>query len=144
MTLRLQRKPSTQNYTEGVLYIDDQYFCDTLEDRVRNLPTEQKIDGKTAIPAGTYNIEWTYSQKFRKPMPLVRNVPWFQGIRIHSGNSAEDTSGCILVGKKCNDGYLTQSRITYQKLAVKLSSAIAIRHESVKIQIYNSPSINMQ
>ena len=82
-------------YTIGKLYIDGTYFCDTMEDTVR---TGEKIAGKTAIPAGTYKVKMTWSPRFKRYLPEILNVPNFSGVRIHAGNSALDTEGCILLG----------------------------------------------
>lgn len=82
-------------YTIGKLYIDGAYFCDTMEDTVR---TGEKIAGKTAIPAGTYKVKMTWSPRFKRYLPEILNVPNFTGVRIHAGNSALDTEGCILLG----------------------------------------------
>lgn len=82
-------------YTIGKLYIDGAYFCDTMEDTVR---TGEKIAGKTAIPAGTYKVKMTWSPRFKRYLPEILNVPNFSGVRIHAGNSALDTEGCILLG----------------------------------------------
>ena len=107
MNITLNRIAKKAKYTIGKLYINDQYFCDTLEDTDRGLTqsmTEQqigskKVYGETAIPTGTYRIIISYSNKFKKQMPLLLNVPGFAGIRIHSGNTEKDSLGCILVGK---------------------------------------------
>lgn len=107
MKLLLKRIFKGEDYTIGKLYVDGQYFADTLEDTVR----EVKIKGKTAIPAGKYLILMTYSNRFKKIMPLLIDVPGFEGVRIHSGNTAEDTEGCILVGKNTIKGQLTSSRL---------------------------------
>ena len=100
MELTLKRQPSNALATLGHLRVDGVPFCVTLEDMVRDLGTEGKgkVWGQTAIPAGRYAIDITWSVKFQKDMILVRDVPHFTGIRIHSGNDAEDTLGCILVG----------------------------------------------
>lgn len=82
-------------YTIGKLYIDGAYFCDTMEDTVR---TGEKIAEKTAIPAGTYKVKMTWSPRFKRYLPEILNVPNFSGVRIHAGNSALDTEGCILLG----------------------------------------------
>lgn len=74
------------------------YLCDTLEPTYRNLAREKKIEGKTSIPFGTYEIEMRMSAKYRMTMPYLKNVPFFKGIMIHSGNFPKDTHGCILVG----------------------------------------------
>lgn len=105
MELTIKRRPSKEATTLGELFIDGVFFCYTLEDEVREDPNpttpenEAKVYGKTAIPAGRYEIDITFSQKFGKLMILVKNVPGYTGIRIHSGNDAEDTLGCPLVGE---------------------------------------------
>ena len=85
-----------KDYTEGVMLVDGKYFCYTLEDRVR--PPGVKIPYKTAIPEGTYSVRVTPSGRFKRLMPEVLRVPGFTGIRIHGGNSANDSAGCPLVG----------------------------------------------
>ena len=124
MNITLNRIAKKAKYTIGKLYINDQYFCDTLEDTDRGLTqsmTEQqigskKVYGETAIPTGTYRIIISYSNKFKKQMPLLLNVPGFAGIRIHSGNTEKDSLGCILVGKNKSVGKVLESRDTYSKL----------------------------
>lgn len=81
--------------TIGDLFINDEFFCFTLEDEIR--PGGQKVYGKTAIPAGTYEVVLTVSNRFKRLMPLLVNVPNFEGVRIHGGNTAEHTHGCPLV-----------------------------------------------
>ena len=109
MKLFLQRIAQTPEYTIGRLYIDDKVFCNTLEDPVRNLPEEQKIMHKTAIPEGIYNVVVNHSPKFKRDLPLLLDVPYFEGIRIHRGNTAKDTSGCILVGINSKKGMVLES-----------------------------------
>lgn len=116
MTILLKRIALRDTYTIGKLYIDGQYTCDSLEDRVRDLSKEKKVYGETAIPYGTYKVSWTYSPKFKKYMPLIEDVPNFQGIRIHSGNTAKDSLGCILVGENKQKGMVLNSRATVNKL----------------------------
>jgi len=105
MKLTLTRKYDYEDRTIGELFIDGVKLCDTLEDRERlfynalNKLTGTKIFGKTAIPTGTYEVVLTYSARFKKTLPLLLNVPQFTGIRIHTGNTPENTEGCILVGK---------------------------------------------
>lgn len=94
MKITVKRTFKGPEYTIGKLYIDDAYFCDTLEDTVRSI----KIAGKTAIPAGTYKVKKTMSPRFKTILPEILNVPNFTGVRIHSGNTAKDTDGCLLLG----------------------------------------------
>ncbi len=141
MNITLNRIAKKAKYTIGKLYINDQYFCDTLEDTDRGLTqsmTEQqigskKVYGETAIPTGTYRIIISYSNKFKKQMPLLLNVPGFAGIRIHSGNTEKDSLGCILVGKNKAVGKVLESRDTYSKLFSILQEAN--KKETIKITI---------
>lgn len=141
MNIILNRIAKKAKYTIGKLYINDQYFCDTLEDTDRGLTqsmTEQqigskKVYGETAIPTGTYRIIISYSNKFKKQMPLLLNVPGFAGIRIHSGNTEKDSLGCILVGKNKAVGKVLESRDTYSKLFSILHEAN--KKETIKITI---------
>lgn len=122
--LELKRKYCKDTYTIGKLYINGEYFCDTLEDTDRqldsNMSTEDikniKIKGSTAIPTGTYEVQVTYSPKFKRMMPILLDVPGYSGIRIHSGNTHKDTEGCILVGKNKAVGKVLDSKITYNAL----------------------------
>ena len=116
MKLTLKRVALKNKYTIGHLYIDDKYFCDTIEDKVRDLSKEKKIYGETAIPAGTYKVVWTYSNKFKQQMPEILNVPQFSGIRIHTGNTAKDSLGCIIIGQNKVKGQVINSRVTRDKL----------------------------
>lgn len=108
MKINLKRIYKGLNYTIGKLFIDGEYFCDTLEDADRGLNDNMDLDRIlelkkptiTAIPVGTYKILITYSPRFHQNMPLLMNVKGFDGIRIHSGNTHKDTSGCILVRRK--------------------------------------------
>ena len=109
MKLELTRIFKGRKYTIGKLFVDGRYFCDTLEDRVRNLPVEKKVMHETAIPAGTYDVRVTWSPRFRRNLPLLLGVPYFSGIRIHRGNNAGDTSGCILVGENRVKGMVLNS-----------------------------------
>ena len=116
MTLLLKRIALRDTYTIGKLYIDGVYQCDTVEDKVRNLDKEKKVYGETAIPYGTYKVSWTYSPKFKKYMTLLEDVPHFAGIRIHSGNTAKDSLGCIIVGENKQKGMVLNSRATVNKI----------------------------
>lgn len=118
MKLELIREEFTDKSTIGSLLVDGKFFCYTLEDRVRN----EKIFGQTAIPYGTYPVLITYSPRFKTNMPLLINVPGYSGVRIHSGNKAEDTEGCILVGLKKAPDYIMESRKAYSLLFNLLKS----------------------
>lgn len=118
MKLTLERKHGTKDWTEGKLFIDGVYFCDTLEDQERAV----KIPSQTAISCGHFKVILTMSTRFKKVMPLLLNVPNFEGVRIHSGNTKEDTEGCILVGKKIKDGFVGKSRDTFNLLMKKLAN----------------------
>lgn len=107
MELTLNRIYLYPDRTVGKLNVDGKYFCDTLEDTERlfwSLPNflgrliGKKIYGKTCIPRGRYRVTMAYSSRFKKRLPLLIDVPQFEGILIHSGNTVADTSGCILVG----------------------------------------------
>ena len=126
MKLHLQRTERGDRYTMGRLAIDGEPFCDTLEPTDRHLEAatmrpEQKVFGQTAIPTGTYPVVLTYSPRFKRTLPLLKNVPHFEGIRIHPGNSATDTAGCILVGRRLHSGRLTDSRQTMRQLMTTLT-----------------------
>lgn len=106
MKMTLKRIFKGNQYTIGKLYIDGEYFCDTLEDVVR----PEKIKNETAIPAGTYDVILNMSNRFKKILPLLLRVPNYEGVRIHSGNTKEDTSGCILVGENKVKGQVINSK----------------------------------
>ena len=114
MNIIIKRIFKGPDYTIGRLSIDGKYFCDTLEDTVR--APGVKIPGKTAIPAGKYKIKLTESLRFKKLMPRLENVPGFTGVLIHAGNTAEDSGGCILVGKNRVKGKVLDSRETFARL----------------------------
>jgi len=124
MKLTLKRIVFKEKYTIGRLYIDGVYFCDTIEDKDRGLNNDmglaeimvKKRYGETAIPTGHYEVEITYSPKYKRMMPEIKDVKGFSGIRIHSGNTAKDTLGCLIVGKNTVVGMVTDSRKTYYKL----------------------------
>ena len=126
--LQLKRIFKGSTYTIGKLYVNGEYFCDTLEDTDRDLKDSQnilyikskKIFGKTAIPTGTYKVELTYSNRFQKILPILIGVKGFEGIRIHEGNFAKDTEGCLLVGNNTFKGTVSNSRETLDKLLKRL------------------------
>lgn len=141
MEIRLKRIAKRQGYTIGKMYLDGQYFCDTLEDADRGLrsdmPLEKisrlKVYGQTAIPTGRYAVTLdVVSPKFKarswaRPyggkVPRLLNVPGFDGVLCHPGNDASDTSGCILVGRNTVVGKVTDSTATFHSLMKKLLAA---------------------
>ena len=131
MKLNLHRIYFGETYTIGRLSIDGEYFCDTLEDKYRDLSKEAKVYGKTAIPFGTYKVLMTYSAKFRRKLPILLNVPHFEGIRIHSGNIPEHTEGCILVGENKEKGKVLNSKKWETKLIAILEDCPNIEIEII-------------
>ena len=127
MLLALIREPSADGATIGRLSIDGRHECYTCEDVVR--PRGQKIYGRTAIPAGRYRVVVTHSPRFRRRLPLLLNVPGFEGIRIHVGNTQHDTEGCILPGQGRLAASVTQSRIAFDALFAKIEAALAAGDE---------------
>jgi len=125
MKLTVQRIIKEDNHTTGALFLDGKYFCDTMEDKDRGLYSYMnigeisniKIKSQTAIPYGRYRMRISYSPRFKKDLPEILNVPGFTGVRIHSGNTQDDTEGCILVGEKNGPGTsVLNSRKTFDKL----------------------------
>lgn len=119
MELRVERTDRSGDSTIGKLYVNDQFECYTLEDVERPV----KIKGKTAIPAGRYEVVINQSQRFGRLLPLFLNVPNFEGVRIHPGNTAADTEGCILVGETKSEGSIGQSKVAFERLFNKLKAA---------------------
>ena len=130
MKLELKRHALRETYTIGRLFVDGVGFCDTLEDKVR--PGGVKVYGETAIPAGTYKVILTHSARFGRVLPLLVDVPMFAGIRIHPGNVAADTHGCILVGVNDVKGRISRSRETFNRLFKELQNA-----DEITIEITN-------
>lgn len=130
MKLRLVRTTFTDLSTIGHLEVDGRFECFTLEDRVR----EKKIRGRTAIRAGTYDVALTHSPRFGRVMPLLLDVPEFEGIRIHPGNTPLHTEGCILVGETKAVDFIGKSRSAYRRLFAQLQQAVA-RDEAIAIEI---------
>jgi len=133
MILLLNRIAKRDTYTIGKLYIDGQYFCDTIEDKDRDLYAsmpldelkERKVQDKTAIPRGCYQITYTVSEKFKTKewakalkgeLPLLLKVPGYEGILIHPGTDENSTSGCLIVGQNKVVGKVINSQATYAKL----------------------------
>jgi hypothetical protein len=132
MNLKLVRKRLTEESTIGVLSVNGKTECFTLEDKVRAI----KLPGKTAIPSGIYEITITFSDRFKKPLPLLLNVPNFTGIRIHSGNTAADTEGCILVGQTEAKDFIAKSVAAFKPLLTKLEAAL--KKEKIFIEVVNT------
>ena len=130
MILTLQRNPSAAGCTIGRLSVDGVQQCWTLEDVVRPV----KIASQTAIPAGTYSVQVTHSPRFGVRLPLLLNVPGFEGVRIHPGNTADDTEGCILVGQDRGKAAILRSRAAFAPLLAMIEAAQA-RGEAVTIVI---------
>lgn len=153
MKIKVERRWPKPTYTIGRMYIDGLYYCNTLEDRDRGLRQgdtpasikSRKVYGETAIPAGTYGVtlnvtspkyaavSW-YWQLCRGKMPRLLNVPGFDGILIHPGNTALDSLGCILVGKNTKVGRLTESKATFKAVYKRLKEA-ADKGEEIAIEI---------
>lgn len=132
MEVLIDRAWKKDGYTISRLYVNGELFgCNTLEDTDRGLSQsmdlneikKKKVYGQTAIPSGSYECVYTYSSRFKKMLPLLKDVPGFDGIRIHSGNSAKDTEGCILVGLNLKKGMVLNSREWTNKLVSKMKEA---------------------
>lgn len=136
MELKLQRRKSSKYSTSGKLLIDSDgsyvFLCYTLEDVVRKV----KIPKETAIPAGRYEITITYSNRFKKDLPLLHDVPRFEGIRIHSGNKPEDTEGCILVGMDRGKDLIYSSRTAFDVVFAHIEASIS-NGDKVFIEVVN-------
>lgn len=119
MELVLVRNERTATSTIGDLFVDDEFCCFVLEDVVRTGP---KVYGKTAIPAGKYEVAITFSNRFQKYLPLLLKVPDFEGIRIHSGNISSQTEGCLLPGMTKSKDFVGDSRKAFNKLFAKMKA----------------------
>lgn len=152
MELFLERKYKKSNYTIGNLYIDGTFFCNTIEDKDRDLNSNmtesqirsKKIYGETAIPTGTYTIDMnTISPKFKtrswaKPyggrLPRLLDVKGFEGVLIHVGNTSKDSLGCVLVGENKVKGQVINSTITFNKL-MKILLEASLEGETITLTI---------
>lgn len=140
MRLLVQRNMTVGKATIGALSIDGVSFCDTLEDALREkagVPVKEwKIPGETAITAGVYNLSVGNSPRFGLDTLMVQQVPGFSEIRIHGGNRAVDTLGCLLVGYKTSPEFISWSQLALKKLKAIVVPAIK-RGESVQIEYRN-------
>ena len=119
MKIDIKRLHKCKYSTIGELTIDGLWECYTLEDLERDV----KIKGETAIPKGTYKVIINQSNRFKRLLPLLLDVPGFEGVRIHSGNTNHDTEGCILVGRTRSDDFIGQSRKAFDSLFKKMNKA---------------------
>lgn len=133
VTLTLQREPSVDGCTPGTLAVNGLFECFTLEDQIRDGP---KVIHETAIPAGTYEVVITRSQRFQRMLPLLLNVPGFEGVRIHAGNISADTSGCVLVGQSRGHDSILSSALALGHLQPQIATALA-KGERVWMEILN-------
>ncbi len=142
MRLNLKRKFLDPEYTVGSLSINGRYLCDTIEDKVRDHnkdgdlddPGEGKVFGKTASPYGLYKVRLTMSPKFKRLLPILLNVPHFTGIRIHRGNTAKDSHGCILPGENNTKGRVDHST-KYEMLIIEEMLKAIKNGENITIKI---------
>jgi hypothetical protein len=129
METRVDRFEHGKEETIGRLYIDNEYYCFTLEDQYRAV----KVKGDTRIPAGTYKVGLvnspSFSPKYGHEMLWVKDVPGFTGILIHCGNTDKDTAGCLLVGMRLGQRSILDSRVAYKKIYPIISEAIKRKEE---------------
>lgn len=124
MEIQVNRIAKKGGYTIGRMSLNNEYFCDTLEDTDRGLNSTmsldevlaKKIKAQTAIPTGKYDVILTFSPRFKRVLPLLLSVKGYEGVRIHAGNTAEDTEGCLLVGENKIKGQVLNSRATLERL----------------------------
>jgi hypothetical protein len=140
MKIQVLRVMTNDNATIGTLMIDGIHQCHTLEDKVREVTgapvSDWKVRGVTAIPKGCYEVRITFSNRFKRPLPLLLGVEGFEGIRIHPGNTSANTEGCILVGTwdgKAKD-FIGNSRNAFDRLYQKIKDALE-DGETVKLEI---------
>lgn len=129
MKIEITRKHFLPTCTIGELAVDGEFLCLTIEDTVRQIAEEPvsawKIPKVTAIPVGTYEVQITMSNRFKKPLPLLVGVEGFEGVRIHTGNTSQDTEGCIIVGSNWDgeSDFVGGSRVAFDKLLDCIQSA---------------------
>lgn len=137
MILTLERVQLDPDFTIGELSVDGEHICFTCEDAVRPMTgPDWKVRGKTAIPAGEYLVILTWSNRFGRILPLLVDVPCFDGVRIHAGNTAEDTDGCILTGRVRTPNGVGKSGLAFADLFDRIAEARR-RGEPVHINVTN-------
>lgn len=128
MELRIKSPKSVGDTTISPLTVDGKLECEILEDKVREVPgkpvSQWKIPAVTAIPSGRYKVTITWSGRFGKMLPLLNDVPGFSGVRIHGGNTKENTEGCLLPGTKLNDHTVVNSQAALKPLQAKIQAAL--------------------
>ena len=153
MRLRVERRWKKETYTIGVLFVDGIRFCETLEDKDRGLKQTdslsyikaRKVYQETAIPTGVYEVAMNitspkysasawYWKLCQGKVPRLLNVPGWEGVLLHTGNTALDTAGCLLTGRNTKVGQLTESKATYEKLYKKMKAAYD-RGEKITVEI---------
>ena len=143
MNLRVLRKTFSDRSTIGQLFVDGVFECFTLEDVVREVKGKPvsawKVPGKTAIPYRAYEVVLDYSNRFKRVMPHILDVPGFEGIRIHSGNTAEHTDGCVLVGDELGVDFVGKSKVAFDRLYAKLEKAKDISILFTYLQLVDKP-----
>lgn len=132
MKMILERLQLDAEVTIGSLTADGDWMCWVCEDTVREPGV--KVPGKTAIPYGKYRVDITMSPRFKRPLPLLLSVPGFEGIRIHTGNTADDTEGCLLPGLDRLPKSVGRSKLAFEALYTRIFDAKA-RGESITIEI---------
>lgn len=142
MDVTITRKYRAAEYTIGEMAIDGVRFCDTLEDKDRELSADmslpeivsRKVRGETAIPVGTYRMDLTHSPKFGRTLPEILNVPGYIGIRVHRGNDHTHTEGCPLVGENKAVGRVINST-QYERALVERMRTALVNGEEITITI---------
>lgn len=141
MKIQLERVQLDPDVTIGALACDGEFVCWVCEDTVREVPgvpvEKWKIPGKTAIPAGSYRVEVTMSARFKRMLPILIAVPGFEGVRIHPGNTAADTEGCLLPGRIRLGKSVGQSVLAFNDVFARINEAIR-RREVVSIDIFRA------
>lgn len=138
MEILVKRIALRSSYTIGKMYIDGKYFCDVIEDKVIDINKSGKFEGKetkvygeSAIPYGKYKVTLTLSPRFKRFLPEIHDVPHFTAIRIHAGNTAKDSHGCLIVGENKEVGKVLNSRFWEKKLVELIKGC----KESITIEI---------